>query len=67
VAKRRILFVGEGDVVTAWFVRTIASSLPHGRPVTIINTIKETNRPQPLTRADGVCIQKLALAAFAFL
>lgn len=60
-------FVSEGDVLTAWAVRAVASSLPQPRPVTLLQVLNARFRLSSLSGASGVYIQNMAVAAFTFL
>jgi len=60
-------FVSEGDVLTAWATRAVASSLPNPRPVTVLHAINTRFRLPSLIQSSGVYIQNMALAAFTFL
>jgi hypothetical protein len=60
------LFVSEGDVLTAWAARLVASSLPYPRPITVLHALNARFRLPSLIRAPGVYIQNMAVAAFAF-
>ncbi len=60
-------FLSEGDVLTAWATRAVASSLPHPRPVTVLHALNARFRLSSLTQASGVYIQNMAVAAFMFL
>jgi hypothetical protein len=60
-------FIGEGDVLTAWAARAVASSLPKPRPVTVLHALNARFRLTPLLQASGVYIQNMAVAAFTFL
>ncbi|KAK3290462.1 uncharacterized protein B0H64DRAFT_59197 [Chaetomium fimeti] len=62
-------FVSEGDVLTAWAARAVASSLPQPRPLTVLHAVNARFRlPSLLARAEtGVYIQNMAVAACSFL
>jgi hypothetical protein len=60
-------FLSEGDVLTAWAVRAVASSLPHPRPVTVLHALNTRFRLSSLVQASGVHVQNMVIAAFAFL
>jgi hypothetical protein len=60
-------FISEGDVLTAWAARAVASSLPKPRPVTVLHALNARFRLTPLLQASGVYIQNMAVAAFTFL
>ena len=57
-------FVSEGDVLTAWGARAIASSLGQRRPVTVLQTFNARYRLPALIRAKGVYIQNMVFPAF---
>ena len=61
------LFISEGDVLTAWAVRMVASSLPQRRPVTVLHALNARFRLSSLVQASGVYIQNMAVATFTFL
>ncbi|KAK1754792.1 hypothetical protein QBC47DRAFT_226401 [Echria macrotheca] len=62
-------FVSEGDVLTAWAARAVASSLPQPRPVTILHALNARFRLPSLRAHEGagVFVQNMAIAACAFL
>ncbi|KAK4096587.1 hypothetical protein N658DRAFT_435809 [Parathielavia hyrcaniae] len=64
-------FVSEGDVLTAWATRAVASSLPQPRPVTVLHALNARFRLPSLlehTQAgSGVYVQNMAVAACTFL
>ncbi|KAF2501535.1 hypothetical protein BU16DRAFT_599526 [Lophium mytilinum] len=60
-------FIGEGDVLTAWAVRAVASSLPQPRPITVVHALNARFRLSSLIQASGVYVQNMAVAAFTFL
>ncbi|KAF4219075.1 hypothetical protein CNMCM5878_003930 [Aspergillus fumigatiaffinis] len=60
-------FISEGDVLTGWAVRAVASSLPQPRPVTVLHALNARFRLSSLTQASGVYVQNMAVAAFTFL
>lgn len=60
-------FVSDGDLLTAWAARAVASSLPQPRPVTVLHAMNARFRLSSLLNAPGVYIQNMAVAAFAFL
>lgn len=60
-------FVSEGDVLTAWATRAVASSLPQPRPVTVLHAVNARFRLPSLVQASGVYVQNMAVAAFTFL
>ncbi|KFA81220.1 hypothetical protein S40288_07880 [Stachybotrys chartarum IBT 40288] len=60
-------FVSDGDLLTAWAVRAVASSLPRPRPVTVLHAVNARFRLTSLLQAPGVYVQNMAVAAFAFL
>ncbi|KAM4066509.1 transcriptional regulator sdnM [Hirsutella rhossiliensis] len=63
-------FVSEGDILTAWVTRAIASTRSASRPVTVINLFNARFR-LPLLRkeesAAGIYAQNMVLPAFALL
>lgn len=60
-------FISEGDLLTAWAARAVASSLPRPRPVTVLHALNARFRLSSLLQAPGVYVQNMAVAAFAFL
>ncbi|KAL5337941.1 hypothetical protein BJX70DRAFT_368081 [Aspergillus crustosus] len=55
------------DVLGAWVVHAIATSLPQPRPVTLLNAVNARARLPSLSQSPGVYIQNMVLAAFTFL
>ncbi|GAB0138198.1 hypothetical protein EsDP_00006439 [Epichloe bromicola] len=66
-AQERSSFVSEGDVLTAWVARAVASSSPRPRPVTVIHAANARFRLPSLINAPGVHVQNMIMAAFTFL
>ncbi|KAJ2902537.1 uncharacterized protein MKZ38_000502 [Zalerion maritima] len=60
-------FISEGDVLTAWAARAVASSLPRPRPVTVLHALNARFRLSSLAQTPGVYVQNMAVAAFTFL
>jgi hypothetical protein len=60
-------FVSEGDVLTAWAIRVVASAQPQPRPVTALHALNVRFRLPSLINAPGLYIQNMAVAAFAML
>lgn len=59
-------FISEGDVLTAWTIRAIASSLPKPRPVTALHALNARFRLPSVVKAPGVYVQNMVIAAFTF-
>lgn len=57
-------FISEGDVLTAWTLRAVATSLPQPRPVAALHALNARFRLSSLVQAPGVYIQNMAVAAF---
>jgi hypothetical protein len=57
-------FISEGDVLTAWTLRAVASSLPQPRPIAALHALNARFRLPSLIQASGVYIQNMAVAAF---
>lgn len=58
-------FVSEGDVLTAWATRAVASSMPP-RPITALHPVNLRFRLPSLINAPGVFVQNMAVSAFSF-
>lgn len=58
-------FVSEGDVLTAWATRAVASSMPP-RPITVLHALNLRFRIPSLIEAPGVFVQNMAVSAFSF-
>jgi hypothetical protein len=63
----KTIFVSDGDVLTAWGVRAVASSLPQPRPITALHGLNARFRISALANAPGVYLTNMAVAAFTFL
>lgn len=59
-------FVSEGDVLTAWATRIMASSQMGPRPITIASFLNARFRV-PRARAEGVYAQNMTLITYTFL
>ncbi|OBT91973.1 hypothetical protein VE01_09919 [Pseudogymnoascus verrucosus] len=57
-------FVSEGDVLTAWATRAVASSMPP-RPITALHPLNLRFRLPSLIEAPGVFVQNMAVSAFS--
>ncbi|KAK0634200.1 hypothetical protein B0T14DRAFT_508540 [Immersiella caudata] len=66
---KEVPFVSEGDVLTAWATRTLASSVPQPRPLTVLHALNARFRLSSLLaqQNNGVYIQNMAVAACTFL
>ncbi len=60
-------FISEGDVLTAWALRAVVSSLPQPRSVSVLHALNARFRLSSLAQASGVYVQNMAVAAFTFL
>jgi hypothetical protein len=60
-------FISEGDVLTAWAIHVVASSLPTPRPVTALHALNARFRLPSLVTDAGVYVQNMSVAAFAML
>lgn len=58
--------VSEGDVLTAWTMRAVASSLPQPRSITAVHAVNSRFRLRSLVNAPGVFVQNMVVAAFTF-
>lgn len=59
-------FISEGDVLTAWTMRAVASALPRPRPITIVQALNARFRLRSLIDAPGVFVQNMVVAGFTF-
>jgi hypothetical protein len=57
-------YISEGDVLTAWITRVVASSSPQPRPIAALHALNARFRLPLLRQAPGVYIQNMAIAAF---
>lgn len=57
-------FISDGDIIVAWLMRAVASSMPRPRPLTILNMVNARYRLPSLMHAAGVFIQNMAVIAF---
>lgn len=60
-------FISNGDVLTAWAISAVASSLPSPRPITALHALNARFRISSILNAPGVYVQNMAIAAFTFL
>ncbi|KAF9735690.1 hypothetical protein PMIN06_006779 [Paraphaeosphaeria minitans] len=58
--------VSEGDVLTAWTMRAVASALPKPRSITAVHAINARLRLRSLVDAPGLFVQNMVVAAFTF-
>ncbi|KAM0492309.1 hypothetical protein ACHAP8_009994 [Fusarium lateritium] len=59
-------FISEGDVLSAWTAKMVASSDPLQLPVSILNAVNLRYRFDSMKHAKGVYLQNLALCEFTF-
>ncbi|KAL6914752.1 hypothetical protein FSST1_012512 [Fusarium sambucinum] len=59
-------FISEGDVLSAWTAKMVASSDPRQLPVSILNAVNLRYRFNSMKHAKGVYLQNLALCEFTF-
>ncbi|KAF2025448.1 hypothetical protein EK21DRAFT_103917 [Setomelanomma holmii] len=59
-------FISQGDVLTAWGIQALATSLPQPRPITALHALNAHFRLLSLINAPGVYIENMAVAAFDF-
>lgn len=62
-----IPFLSEGDILTAWVTRVVASSEPKPRPVTVAVITNARFRLPLLIQSGGVYIQNMLYLTFAFM
>lgn len=66
-AQSDSVIVSDGDLLTAWAARSVATSLPQPRPISVVQVMNTRLRLPFLMHAQGVYIQNMALSAFTFL
>ncbi|CZS85771.1 unnamed protein product [Fusarium graminearum] len=59
-------FISEGDVLSAWTAKTVASSDPRQLPVSILNAVNLRYRFDSIKHSTGVYLQNLSLCQFTF-
>jgi|SRR5690242_13627227 len=60
-------FVSDGDILTAWAMRAISTSLPRLRPMTALHVMNARFRIPSLSNAPGIYLQNMILPANTFL
>jgi hypothetical protein len=60
-------FISDGDILTAWTLRCVASSLPSPRPLTALHAMNARFRLPSLINAEGVYMQNMLVPGFTFL
>ena len=60
-------FISDGDVLTAWTIRAVATSLPRPRPMTALHAMNARFRLPSLSRAPGVYLQNMVVPACTYL
>ena len=63
----QIPFVSEGDILTAWVTRVVASSEPKTRPITVAVISNARFRLPLLIKSGGVYVQNMLYPIFVFL
>jgi hypothetical protein len=59
-------FISDGDVLTAWTMRAVATSLPSPRPITTLHAMNARFRLPSLINAKGVYLQNMLVPGFIF-
>jgi hypothetical protein len=59
-------FISDGDVLTAWTMRAVATSLPSLRPMTALHAMNARFRLPSLINAKGVYLQNMLVPGFVF-
>jgi hypothetical protein len=60
-------FISDGDVLTAWTMRAVATSLPSPRPMTALHAMNARFRLPSLVNAQGVYLQNMLVPGFTFI
>ncbi|XWW95546.1 hypothetical protein V2A60_003507 [Cordyceps javanica] len=60
-------FITEGDVLSAWVVKSITSAEPKTHPVTVMHLVNGRGRLQCLASSGGVYLQNIVSTAFCHL
>ncbi|KAH5266811.1 hypothetical protein HBI72_078730 [Parastagonospora nodorum] len=60
-------FISDGDVLTGWTMRAVATSLPSPRPVTALHAMNARFRLPSLINAKGVYLQNMLVPGFTFI
>lgn len=60
-------FVSDGDVLTAWVIRAIATSSMGSRPLTALHAMNARFRLPLLSNASGVYLQNMLVPGFTFI
>lgn len=60
-------FVSDGDILTAWALRAISTSMPRPRPMTALHVMNARFRIPSISNASGIYIQNMILPANTFL
>ncbi|KAH8707556.1 hypothetical protein GQ44DRAFT_817332 [Phaeosphaeriaceae sp. PMI808] len=60
----KVPFISDGDVLTAWTMSAVATSLPYPRPVTALHAMNARFRLPSLINAQGVFLQNMLLPGF---
>lgn len=60
-------FISDGDVLTAWAMRAISTSLPRPRPMTALHVMNARFRIPSLGEAPGIYLQNMILPANTFI
>jgi hypothetical protein len=59
-------FISDGDVLTAWTMRSVSTSLPSPRPITALHAMNARFRLPTLMNAKGVYLQNMLVPGFVF-
>ncbi|KAJ8112220.1 hypothetical protein OPT61_g5360 [Boeremia exigua] len=65
VNKENQSFVSDGDILTAWALRAVSTSLPQPRPVTAMHAMNARFRIPAIDKASGVFVQNMLLYGYS--
>lgn len=59
-------FISDGDILAAWTIHAVSSSLPSPRPITALHAMNARFRLPSLLNANGVYLQNMLVPGFTF-
>jgi hypothetical protein len=60
-------FLSDGDILTAWTLRAVATSLPFPQRITALHAMNARFRLPSLIEASGICLQNMLVPGYTYL
>jgi hypothetical protein len=63
----KLPFISDGDILTAWTLRTVATSLPQPQRMTALHAINARFRLPTLIDSNDICLQNMLIPGYTYL